>query len=149
MPPHISVLRRTKKRSRPGKKALELNPNSAATLKLISVAYSNLGDEKTALAYQEKLKVLPDAVFSPEELYNMGVVEANQGKDSEAVDFFKKATALKPDMAIAYYQLGLAQFRLKNTTDAQAALEKYLELDPNGDDADTAKKLLEFIKKPN
>jgi tetratricopeptide (TPR) repeat protein len=129
------------------KKALDLNPESAATLKLLSVAYSTIGDEKTALEYQDKLKLLPDAVFSPEEYYNMAVVEANEGRDAEAVTYFKKAIEGKTDFAAAYYQLGLALFRLKNTEESKAALEKYLELDPKGEDADTAKKLLEFIKK--
>ena len=128
------------------KKALELMPDSSQTLKLISVAYSALGDEKTALEYQEKLKDLPDAQFSPEELYNMGVVEANEGRDPQAVDYFKKAVEMKPDLAIAFYQLGLTQFRLKNNAEAKAALEKYLELEPNGENVETAKKLLEFIK---
>ena len=129
------------------KKALELMPDSSQTLKLISVAYSALGDEKTALVYQEKLKTLPDAEFSPEELYNMGVVEANEGRDPEAVNYFKKAVEMKPDLAIAYYQIGLSQFRLKNNKESRVALEKYLELDPNGKNAETAKKILDFINK--
>ncbi len=128
------------------KKALELMPDSSQTIKLISVAYSALGDEKTALEYQEKLKDLPDAQFSPEELYNMGVVEANEGRDPQALDYFKKAVEMKPDLAIAFYQLGLTHFRLKNNAEAKVALEKYLELEPNGENAETAKKLLEFIK---
>ena len=77
------------------KKALELMPDSSQTIKLISVAYSAMGDEKTALEYQEKLKDLPDAEFSPEELYNMGVVEANEGRDTAAVDYFKKAVEIE------------------------------------------------------
>ena len=128
------------------KKALELMPDSTQTLKLISVAYSAMGDEKTALEYQDKLKDRPDAEFSPEELYNMGVVEANEGRDPQALDYFMKAVALKPDLAIGFYQLGLTHFRLKNNAEAKAALDKYLELEPNGENSETAKKLLEFIK---
>jgi len=128
-------------------KALEIKPDSAPTLKLISVAYSLLGDEKTALKYHNKLKALPDAEFSPEEIYNIGVTSANEGQDKQAAEYFKKATEMKPDFALAYYQLGLTYFRLKNMEKAKAALEKYLELDPEGEKATTAKKLLEYINK--
>ncbi len=127
------------------KKALEIKPDSAQTLKLISVAYSSLGDEKTALEYQDKLKGLPDAEFSPEEIFNMGVTAANEGRDEEAAEFFKRATETKPDFALAYYQLGVTYFRLKNMEGAKAALEKYLELEPEGENAKIAETLLKYV----
>ncbi|MFP4082286.1 MAG: tetratricopeptide repeat protein [Candidatus Aminicenantes bacterium] len=129
------------------KKALELKPDSAQTLKLISVAYSKLGDEETARKYHDRLKELPQTEFSPEEIYNMGVVSANEGQDEEAAEYFKKASEMKPDFALAYYQLGLTYFRLERKEEAKAALEKYLELEPEGEKAETAKTLLNYIKK--
>ena len=129
------------------KKALEIKPDAAQTLKLISVSYSKLGDEKTALEYQDKLKALSDAEFSPEEIFNMGAVAANEGRDEEAAEYFRKVTELKPDFALAYYQLGLTYFRLKYMEAAKTALEKYLELDPEGENAKTAKTLLQYINK--
>ena len=103
------------------KKALEIKPDTAQTLKLISVSYSRLGDEKTALEYQDKLKELSDAEFSPEEIFNMGAVAANEGRDEEAAEYFRKATEMKPDFALAYYQLGLTYFRLKYMEAAKTA----------------------------
>lgn len=129
------------------KKALEIKPDTAQTLKLISVSYSRLGDEKTALEYQDKLKELSDAEFSPEEIFNMGAVAANEGRDEEAAEYFRKVTEMKPDFALAYYQLGLTYFRLKYMEAAKTFLEKYLELDPEGENAKTAKTLLQHINK--
>ena len=127
------------------KKALEIKPDSVQTLKLISVSYSRLGDEKTALEYQDKLKALSGAEFSPEEIFNMGAVAANEGRDEEAAEYFRKVTELKPDFALAYYQLGLTYFRLKYMEAAKTVLEKYLELDPEGENAKTAQALLQHI----
>ena len=115
-------------------------------VKLISVAYSKLGDEKKALEYQEKLKSFPDTEFSAEELYNMGVVEANKGNDGEAAKYLEKATLAKPGFALAHYHLGLCYFRLSNGAGAKKELEKYLTMEPEGDNAKTAKALLASIK---
>ncbi len=129
------------------KKALEIKPDTAQTLKLISVSYSRLGDEKTALEYQDRLRALSDAEFSPEEIFNMGAVAANEGRDEEAAEYFRKVTEMKPDFALAYYQLGLSYFRLKYMEAAKTVLEKYLELDPEGENAKTAQALLQHINK--
>jgi len=127
------------------RKAVDINPQSVQMVKLISVAYSKLGDEAKAIEYEEKLKSFPDAEFSAEELYNMGVVEANKGNDIEAAKYFDKAAGLKPDFALAHYHLGLCHFRLNNLPGAKTELEKYLSLEPEGDNAKTAKEILASI----
>lgn len=131
---------------RTAQKAVEINPQSPQMVKLISVAYSKLGDENKALEYQEKLKSFPDTEFSAEELYNMGVVEANRGNDGEAAKYFEKAALAKPDFALAHYHLGLCYFRQNNGAAAKKELEKYLSLEPEGENAKTAKALLDSIK---
>jgi tetratricopeptide (TPR) repeat protein len=128
-------------------KALETGPESAQTLKLLSVAYSKLGDEKKALEYEEKLRELPEVELSPEELFNMGAAAANESRDEEAAEYFKKATELKPDYALAYYHLGVIYFRLGKMEQAERALRKYLELQPEGENAENVETLLEYIKK--
>ena len=127
------------------KKALDIEPNLAPIIKLISVAYSALGDEKKALEYQDRLKELPDAKFSPEEYFNMGATAANEGRDEEAAEYFKKATEIRPDYALAYYHLGLAYFRTQKMDLSRAALQRYLELEPGGENAENARKLIEVI----
>jgi tetratricopeptide (TPR) repeat protein len=128
-------------------KILEMNPESAQTLRLLSVAYSKLGDEKKAQEYHSRLKVLPEVDFSADELFNMGATAANEGRDEEAAKHFTRATEKKPDFAMAYYQLGVILFRLQKMEEAKAALQKYLELEPDGEHAQNAKTLLEYIEK--
>jgi tetratricopeptide (TPR) repeat protein len=123
-------------------KAAGLNPQSAQMVKLIAVAYSKLGDEAKAVEYEEKLKSFPDTEFSAEELYNMGVIEANKGNDVEAARYFEKAALVKPDFALAHYHLGLCRVRLNDLPGAKTELEKYLSLEPEGDNARTAKEIL-------
>lgn len=127
-------------------KAVEIRAQSPQMIKLVSVAYSKLGDEKKALEYQEKLKSFPDTEFTAEELYNIGVVEANKGNDGEAAKYLEKATLAKQGFALAHYHLGLCYFRLSNGAGAKKELEKYLTMEPEGDNAKTAKALLASIK---
>lgn len=128
-------------------KALEIEPESYKTLKIISISYSALGNEEKAMEYLEKMKHLPDAEFSPEELYNLAVTAANRNDDEEAKQYFEKAIELKPDFALAHYQLGMCYFRLNELENAQKELERYLELEPEGEHAEVAKAILESIKK--
>jgi tetratricopeptide (TPR) repeat protein len=86
--------------------------------------------------------------------YNMGAVLVNTGQLDPAGDAFKKAIELDPTYADAYYQYGLTLMG-KATTSADGkmipvagtaeAFNKYLELAPNGKDAETAKAMLEQI----
>jgi Tfp pilus assembly protein PilF len=52
----------------------------------------------------------------------------------------------KPDFAIAHFWLGMASFNLNKKAAAKEHLEKYLELDPNGAEAATAKEILPLVK---
>lgn len=128
-------------------KALDIKPDAYQMLKTISVAYSALGDEESASAYLEKMKKLPDAQFSAEELFNMGVTAANQGNDKEAQTLFERSVELKPDFSLGHYQLGMCYFRLQSFEEAKKELNKYLELDPDGEHAQVAKAVLEHIDK--
>jgi tetratricopeptide (TPR) repeat protein len=86
--------------------------------------------------------------------YNLGAVEVNTGQLEPAGDSFKKAIELDPNYADAYYQYGICLMS-KATTGADGkmvpvagtveAFNKYLELAPNGRDAETAKLMLEQI----
>jgi tetratricopeptide (TPR) repeat protein len=126
--------------------ALAIDKNSPQMVKLISVAYSKLGNESKALEYQDVLRTFPNAELSAEELYNLGVAEANRGRDSQAADDFRKAAQAKPEFSLAHYQLGLCCFRLQDMEGAKTELEKYLSLEPDGEYAKVAKALLANIK---
>jgi tetratricopeptide (TPR) repeat protein len=83
--------------------------------------------------------------------FNLGAVMINTGQTDPAITAFKKAVELDPKYAPAWFQLGSAlSGKLTMTPDGkpiapegmQAALEKYLELDPTGPNAEAAKSLI-------
>jgi tetratricopeptide (TPR) repeat protein len=86
--------------------------------------------------------------------YNMGAVLVNTGQLDPAGDAFKKAIELDPNYADAYYQYGITLMG-KATTGSDGkmipvpgtaeAFNKYLQLAPNGRDAETAKAMLDQI----
>ncbi len=86
--------------------------------------------------------------------YNMGAVLVNTGQLDPAGDAFKKAIELDPNYADAYYQYGITLMG-KATTGSDGkmvpvagtaeAFNKYLQLAPDGRDAEVAKAMLEQI----
>ncbi len=86
--------------------------------------------------------------------YNEGAILTNQGKADDANQAFDKAIALDPTRADSYYQKGV-NLLAKATLDKDnkmvpapgtaEALNKYLELSPDGQYAQSAKELLASI----
>lgn len=86
--------------------------------------------------------------------YNLGAVLVNTGQNAAAEQAFKKAIEVNPDYADAQFQYA-TQLSAKLTTDKdgkviapegmQAALEKYLALQPEGQFAEAAKSMLQMI----
>jgi Tfp pilus assembly protein PilF len=98
-------------------------------------------------AGQQALSKVPEErITSPAPYLNLGILNYNKKKPAEAEENFTKAIAKKPDFAEAYYYRGLARFQLKRLPEAKADLQKSLELDPFGKDAETAKELLKAMK---
>ena len=86
--------------------------------------------------------------------YNLGALLVNGGQNDAATDTFKKAIDLDPKYADAQYQYGVA-LAGKATTDASGkvipapgtveALQKYLELKPDGPYAQAAKDMISAL----
>ena len=115
-------------------KAIELNPDSGEVYAGLANAYN--AQEKFDLAQQasEKAASLTAAGGggSAEALYNQGVILWNQGKYAEAKAQYESAVQADPTMAMAHYQLGMANLNLGQIPDAREAFEAYLKLDPDG-----------------
>ncbi len=83
--------------------------------------------------------------------YNLGALLVNSGQNDAAMDEFKKAIDADPNYADAQYQYGVA-LSAKATTDpkgniiappgAVEALQKYLDLKPDGVNAQSAKEMI-------
>jgi tetratricopeptide (TPR) repeat protein len=87
--------------------------------------------------------------------YNQGAVLTNNGRVDQANAAFDKSIAADPNKAEAYYQKGVNLIN-KATTDPKTgkvipapgtedALNKYLELQPNGPFAEGAKGMIQYI----
>ena len=121
-------------------KVLEIDNEDTDMWAVLYNAYVATGDKAKAAEAQKKLPA--NAV----DLFNDAAKLINSGKDSEAEKLLKQAIAADDKMARAYYELGMIYVRGGNSAGAKENLNKYLELEPNGKDAPTAKEMLSYLK---
>jgi tetratricopeptide (TPR) repeat protein len=121
-------------------KALVLDTDSQDMFNVLAEAYDKTGDKVKAAEFKKKLPQNANALF------NDAARLINSGKDGEAEGILKSAIAADPNMAQAYYELGMLYVRGQKNADAKTNLQKYLELQPNGKDAATAKEMLNYVK---
>jgi tetratricopeptide (TPR) repeat protein len=133
------------------KKALELKPGEGRYYNNLATAYARLGQTQDAVQ-QYQLAAQHDRPNAARYYFNEGAVLTNAGKLEDANAAFTQAIAADPNYADAYYQrainlLSKAQVDEKTGTmtappEVAAGLNKYLELAPNGPNAEGAKALL-------
>src|SRR5438067_780803 len=142
-------------------KAVDAEPQKKPDdLRALASYYNNLAQaeskigkvEEAVKAYDQAAQLYPAG--AAQFYYNQGAVLTNAGKADQAIASFDKAIAADPNKAEAYYQKGV-NLIAKETTDkngkvipapgTEEALNKYLELQPNGPFAEAAKGLLQSI----
>ena len=128
-------------------KALELKPDDAALHLNLALAMANLKKIPEAKAELEKAATL-DPTQAGKAYYNLGAILINSGQNDAASDAFKQAIDKDPGYADAYYQYGVTLMgKMQVASDGKVtyapgtreAFEKYLELKPDGPNADAAK----------
>jgi hypothetical protein len=92
----------------------------------VDLADQSLQLRKTARTYLERAKALQ-----------------RLNRVDDALASVDEAMTIVSNYAPAYYQRGMILWSARRYDDARQALAKYLELDPNGRDAETVKKLLQ------
>ena len=136
------------------KQAISLKADDASYHNNYGLALANAGKLEESQAELMKAAEL-DPPNAGRYFFNLGALLVNTGQSKAAADAFRKATEADPTFADAYYQLGVTLTGLA-TVDANTggivpvagtkeALEKYLQLAPNGPNADAAKSLLETM----
>ena len=121
-------------------KSLEIDNDNQDMFTVLTEAYTAKGDKAKAAEYRKKLPA--DAAS----MFNDAAHLINSGKDAEAEPLLKSAIAANDKFAAAYYELGMLYVRTQKNADAKTNLQKYLELEPNGKDAATAKEMLNYVK---
>jgi tetratricopeptide (TPR) repeat protein len=121
-------------------KALEIDDEDTSMWSVLYTAYTAKGDKVKAAEAKAKLPANATSLF------NDAAKAINAGKDADAEPLLKQAIAADESFAQAYYELGMLYVRAQKNPDAKSNLQKYLELEPNGKDAATAKEMLQYVK---
>jgi len=133
-------------------KALEIKPDDAGAHNNLALTYAKLKKIPECKAELEKAAAI-DPAGSGRYYFNLGAILTNTGQGEAAIDAFKMAIDKDPNYADAYYQYAVAlSGRMKTTADGKVippegmkeALEKYLQLKPDGPNAEGAKGLLQL-----
>jgi tetratricopeptide (TPR) repeat protein len=132
------------------KKAIELKPDDAAYYNNFALALAKdkkIPEAKTNLDKAAQL----DPPGAGKYFYNLGALLVNSAQNEAAGEEFKKAIDADPNYADAQYQYGV-YLASKATSDASGkiiaapgtmeALQKYIELKPDGPMAPSAKELI-------
>jgi len=132
------------------KKAIELKPDDPGFHNNYGLALAR--DKKFPEAQVELSKAAQiDPPNAGKYYFNLGALLVNSGHNEEAVEAFKKAIDANPNYAPAQYQYGVSLVSKATTTaDGKVvpppgtieAFQKYLELEPNGPNAEQAKAML-------
>jgi tetratricopeptide (TPR) repeat protein len=121
-------------------KVLDIDDSDMDMLSVQHQSYAALGDKANAAKVGEKLPKNANALF------NDAAKLINSGDDAAAEKLLQQAIAADDKLAQAHYELGMIYVRSGKSAEAKAALTKYLELDPNGKDAPTAKEMMNYLK---
>lgn len=128
-----------------GRKLLELDPNDKELYGILMDSAMKTGDAAAAADYKKKYYEANGD--KPEINFNAGVEAYNGGDYQGAIAYFTKATTLKADLANAYFWLAMSQYNLKQNGAARQNFQKYLELAPQGDQAQAAHDMLTVLPK--
>jgi tetratricopeptide (TPR) repeat protein len=125
-------------------KVLDAEPNNAMVRGIMAQAALEGGMLDRGL---ELLKGIDEAsIKSPDIFFNIGINLINANRPEEAITYFTKAVTLDPAYADGYFRRGLAYLGAGKTAEAKADLNKFLELQPAGAQADLARKAVAQIK---
>jgi len=135
------------------KKAIELKPDDAAYHNNYGLLLAQAHKPDEALAELTKAAEL-DPPKAGQYYFNGGAVLVNMGQNEAASAMFKKAITADPDYAEAHYQYGLSLYSKATTAPdgkivppdgTKEEFQKYLELKPDGPNAETAKAMLQSM----
>jgi tetratricopeptide (TPR) repeat protein len=129
------------------KRVIELQPDRSDTYAALAVVYESTGRRQDAVALLSAAspRFEQDASFQ----YNAGVTYMNGGDSALAEAALVKARDLDPTKVETHYYLGTLAVGAGKIDEAVSHLTTYLSLSgQNPKNLETAKKLLEAIKKP-
>lgn len=122
-----------------GEMAIDLTGDDPSIALILSEAYRATGNAEMAAKYRSMAPAHPAALF------NEAVPHLNANRDEEAAELLREALALDETFARAHYELGAIYARQQSNELARKHLSRYLELDPNGDNAPFAREMVKYL----
>lgn len=133
-------------------KAIELKPDDAGLHNNFGLLLAKMKNMDGAAAELDKAAAL-NPTGAGQYYFNLGAIMVNTGQNEAAIGAFKKCTEADPKYANCWYYYGntlsgkmqIQGDKVIPPDGMVAALEKYLELDPNGANAAAAQGLLSTV----
>lgn len=123
---------------------LEYEPQHSGALVSTGDILVTQGKLEEAVGYFEKaIGQTADPVIP----FNVAEIYFNEGKATEAIEFYKKAAVLKPDWPEPHLKLAYAYLNTGDMDAAAASFEKVVEIAPDSPLAQAAQQALESLKK--
>jgi tetratricopeptide (TPR) repeat protein len=109
----------------------------------LGTAYYFKGNHAMAVrSFRQALKLAPE--YSPA-YFGLGYVYEELNNWNGAIEAYQKSIFYAPDNANTYFRIGKLYRRMNRAVEAQEALRHFLELVPEGPDAEEAKRLLKSM----
>lgn len=128
-------------------RVLQAKPNDSGALTALYDAAQATGDKAKAEAAMNAMLEGAPGRETAIRLLNKGVADFNESRMPEAIAAFERAEKADPTLAKTHYMLGLAYANTDSKAKAVEHLAKFLEMAPSDENADTAKAMLEELKK--
>ncbi len=125
-------------------KSIEVNPANQQMRLVAATAAMEAGLTEKAMEF---LAGIDDAqITNGDGYFDIAVGFLRKNDATNAVTYFTKALAKDPKIVEAYYWRGIAYVQLRKMEEAKADMQKVVELEPTGPNADKARKALEQLK---
>jgi tetratricopeptide (TPR) repeat protein/TolB-like protein len=106
-------------------KMVALAPDLSDSHFVLAIAYQELGRFADA---EKELRISIGLQDTSQAEHNLGYIIMQQGRDQEAIPFYRRALAIGPETALHWLNLGVSQARAGYASDARAAFRRGLEL---------------------
>ncbi|MFC1850168.1 tetratricopeptide repeat protein [candidate division CSSED10-310 bacterium] len=126
-------------------KVIEIDPDEMRAKLELAELYQASGDIKKSNALLSELE--EKGVKDAKSYYNLGVGYWNSENFNLAVESFRKAILVEPNLALAHRQMGFCYIKLNEPSEAVTCLQKYLALKPDAADAAETKVLVNKLQK--
>ncbi len=100
--------------------------------------------EKAQDYFKQSIEMYPDNEILA---YNVGEIYFSNRKIEEAIHYFELSTQIKSDWGPPYIKLGYAYLNKGDYEKAKLNLNKFLELDPESQEAPAVKNMVDYLEK--